>query len=150
MPASSPERAQKERLLAYFERRIAEESGLRVQYMSATRLADEVFGAYCVKVRRAIETQGTAHFPSEDGRKLYGHATLNLRIDSAGRLVEAVLVHSSGNPALDESARGIAEASAPFDPFTASMAGQADQIVYTAGFNFVHDDAASAPAASSH
>lgn len=149
MPAGSPERAQKERVLAAIERRIADEdkSLARTIYMTSADQSHEDFGPYCAELRHRIEARGSAHFPQLDGHKLYGRVTLNLRIDSMGRLMEAELVRGSGNATLDRDAQELAGVVAPFGVFTPQMRRQADQIVFTANFNFTRpsDGAASAP-----
>ena len=149
MPAGSPERAQKERILAAIERRIADEDKTlaRTLYMTSSDQSHESFGPYCAELRRRIEARGTAHFPQLDGHKIHGRVTLNLRIDSKGRLIETDLVRGSGNATLDRDAQELAGAVAPFGAFTPEMRRQADQIVFTASFNFTRqpDGAASAP-----
>ena len=114
--------------------------------MSPQAQDSEVFGTYCHALRSRIEARGTAHFPESNGHKLYGHLTVNLRIDASGKLVETDLVRGSGNATLDRFARETASAAAPFGAFTPGMRAQADEIVYTAHFNFAHqaDSAASA------
>ena len=152
IPPGVPGRAQKERLLAAIEQRIADEDGAvsRIRYMSSEARSGEVFGPYCAEMRHRIERWGSDHFPVSKGRKLYGRVTLNLRIDVAGRLVETDLVTRSGSAELDRSARDIAASAAPFGAFTSRMKSQADAIVYTAYFNFTHSSSgdSSVPAAS--
>ena len=141
-----PIRAQKLRLLAAIEKRIADEDPLfsRRRYLSNAMQGGPVFHDYCLAMRHRIEERGTGHFPMQDGHKLYGHVVANLTIDASGRLVARELVRGSGDATLDAQALAIATAAAPFGAFTPAMRKQADQIVYTASFNFVHDGDASA------
>ncbi|MGL6110244.1 MAG: energy transducer TonB, partial [Rubrivivax sp.] len=84
--------------------------------------------------------RGTRNFPEERGRKLYGELTMNVTVDSQGRVVEAEIVRRSGKRALDQRAVAIVRAAAPFGPFNAAMRKQADQIVITSRFRFTRDD----------
>jgi periplasmic protein TonB len=128
------------RLLAEIEKRINDENARpKKRYISpATR--EEVYAIYYDALRRKIEERGTRNFPEERGRKLYGELTMNVTVDSQGRVVEAEIVRSSGQRALDQRAVAIVRAAAPFGPFNAAMRKQADQIVITSRFRFTRDD----------
>jgi protein TonB len=140
------ERDQEERrrqllkLLAEIEKRINDENARpKKRYISpATR--EEVYAIYYDALRRKIEERGTRNFPEERGRKLYGELTMNVTVDSQGRVVEAEIVRPSGQRALDQRAVAIVRAAAPFGPFNAAMRKQADQIVITSRFRFTRDD----------
>jgi protein TonB len=128
------------RLLAEIEKRINDENARpKKRYISpATR--EEVYAIYYDALRRKIEERGTRNFPEERGRKLYGELTMNVTVDSQGRVVEAEIVRPSGQRALDQRAVAIVRAAAPFGPFNAAMRKQADQIVITSRFRFTRDD----------
>jgi periplasmic protein TonB len=128
------------RLLAEIEKRINDENARpKKRYISpATREA--VYAIYYDALRRKIEDGGTRNFPEERGRKLYGELTMNVTVDSRGRVVEAEIVRSSGQRALDKRAVAIVRAAAPFGPFNAAMRKQADEIVITSRFRFTRDD----------
>jgi protein TonB len=140
------EREQEERrrqllkLLAEIEKRINEENARpKKRYISpATR--EEVYAVYYDALRRKIEERGTRNFPEERGRKLYGELTMNVTVDSQGRVVEAEIVRSSGQRTLDQRAVAIVRAAAPFGPFNTAMRKQADQIVITSRFRFTRDE----------
>ncbi len=150
MSPGDPVRVQKERLLAAIEKRVNDERGTagRRRYLSAAMQGDPVFSDYCLAMRKRIEHRGTADFPAAGGHKLYGRVTVNLTIDSTGHIVGKEIVRGSGDPALDKHALAIADAAAPFGAFTPAMKKQADEIVYTAAFNFKRDEAAASRAAS--
>ncbi|WP_374675939.1 energy transducer TonB [Ideonella sp.] len=146
-PVASPEEAQREerrrqllRMLAEIEKRINEENARpKKRYISpATR--EEVYAIYYDGLRRRIEERGTRDFPEYRGRKLYGELTMNITIDGRGRVVEAEVVRSSGQPQLDRRAVAIVHAASPFGAFTDAMRRQADQIVVTSRFRFTRTD----------
>mgnify|MGYP000143142487 CR=1 FL=1 len=128
------------RQLAEIEKRINEENARpKKRYISpATREA--VYAIYYDGLRRRIEARGTRDFPEYRGRKLYGELTMNVTVDSRGRVVDAEVVVPSGQRVLDQRALAIVRAAAPFGPFNAAMQQQADQIVVTSRFRFTRDE----------
>ena len=154
LPAPDPQRdqgtpeeqAQEERrrqliqLLAEIEKRINEENARpKKRYISpATR--EEIYALYYDALRRKIEQRGTRNFPENQGRKLYGELTMNVTVDSEGRVVETEVVRPSDSKILDRRAVAIVRAAAPFGPFSALMRRRADQLVITSKFKFTRDD----------
>ncbi|MBU3739389.1 MAG: TonB family protein [Rhodoferax sp.] len=143
---TSPEEAQREerrrqlvRLLAEIERRIQEENARpKRRYISpATREA--VYAVYYDQLRRAIENQGTTHFPQDGARKLYGELTMIVTVNHDGRVLATEVVHSSGNRVLDRRAEAIARSAGPFGTFNAAMRRQADQILVVSRFRFTRE-----------
>ena len=141
------ERAQEEhrrqliQLLAEIEKRINEENARpKKRYISpATR--EETYAMYYDQLRRKIEERGTRNFPENQGRKLYGELTMNVTVDSEGRVVETEVVRPSSSKVLDRRAVAIVRAAAPFGPFTPAMRRKADQLVITSRFRFTRDEA---------
>jgi periplasmic protein TonB len=128
------------RMLAEIEKRVNDENARpKRRYISpATR--EEVYAVYYDALRRKIEDRGTRDFPEVNGQKLYGELTMNVTIDAEGRVVEAEVVRSSRNKALDKRAVSIVHASAPFGSFSTAMRRGADQIVVTSRFRFTRDE----------
>jgi protein TonB len=128
------------KLLAEIEKRINEENARpKKRYISpATR--EEIYALYYDSLRRKIEDRGTRDFPEHQGKKLYGELTMNVTVDSRGRVVDAEIVRPSKSRLLDKRALAIVQAAAPFGPFSAAMKGQADQIVVTSRFRFTRED----------
>ena len=128
------------RQLAEIEKRINDENiRPKKRYISpATREA--VYAIYYDQLRRRIEERGTRDFPEANGRKIYGELTMNVTIDSAGRVVEAEIMRPSSSRLLDQRAVAIVRAAAPYGPFSDAMRKQADQIVVTSRFRFTRDD----------
>ena len=124
--------------LAAVEQRIQEENARpRKRYLGPGTLG-ATYMPYYLATCRKIEARGTEHFPQADGHKLYGQLIIALLVNHDGRLLEAHVVKSSGNPTLDRLAEEIARASAPFGEFTPEMRMDADQIDITTGFKFTN------------
>lgn len=125
-----------QRQLAEIEQRIQLENARpRTRYLGpSTR--EVVYAEYYDRLRRQIEAQGTRHFPSHQGRRLYGQLTLILTVDAAGRMVSTELVAPSGQSELDRRARSIARSSAPFGEFTPAMKKEADRLAWVVRFTF--------------
>ena len=128
-------------LLAEIEKRINEENARpKKRYISpATR--EEVYAMYYDQLRRKIEDRGTRNFPENQGRKLYGELTMNVTVDSEGRVIETEVVRPSSSKLLDRRAIAIVRAAAPFGPFSSAMRRKADQLVITSRFRFTRDEA---------
>ncbi|MCU0968220.1 MAG: TonB family protein [Rubrivivax sp.] len=146
-PEGSPAQQQLEerrrqllKLLAEIEKRINDENARpKKRYISpATREA--VYALYYDQLRRRIEQRGTRNFPEHRGEKLYGELTMNITVDTRGRVVDAEIVRPSGSRVLDQQAVAIVHAAAPFGPFSAAMRREADQIVVTSRFRFTRED----------
>lgn len=127
-------------LLAEIEKRINEENARpKRRYISpATR--EGVYALYYDQLRRKIEDRGTRNFPEYQGRKLYGELTMNVTVDSEGRVIETEVVRPSNSKILDRRAIAIVRAAAPFGPFSAEMRKKADQLVITSRFRFTRED----------
>jgi periplasmic protein TonB len=127
-------------LLAEIEKRINEENARpKKRYISpATR--EEVYAMYYDNLRRKIEDRGTRNFPENAGKKLYGELTMNVTVDSEGRVVDTEVVRPSDSKLLDRRAVAIVRAAAPFGRFNAAMRQHADQIVITSRFKFTREE----------
>jgi len=145
--ANTPEAQEREerrrqlfKLLAEIERRVNEENARpKKRYISpATR--EEVYAVYYDRLRRKIEDRGTENFPTAAGRKMYGELTMILTVDREGRVLDAEVVLTSGNLALDRRAMAIARSAGPFGRFSEAMRRQADQIVVVSRFKFTRDE----------
>ena len=126
--------------LAEIEKRINEENARpKKRYISpATR--EEVYALYYDSLRRKIEERGTKNFPENQGKKLYGELTMNVTVDSDGRVIETEVVRSSGSKVLDRRAVAIVMAAAPYGRFTVPMKKKADQLVITSRFRFTREE----------
>ncbi len=138
--AEEEKRRQLIQLLAEIEKRVNEENARpKKRYISpATR--EEDYAIYYDALRRRIEERGTRNFPEYQGKKLYGELTMNVTVDSQGRVVDTEVVRASNSKVLDLRAVAIVKAAAPFGSFSDKMRRKADQIVVTSRFKFTHDE----------
>ena len=141
-----PQQAQKEQrrqmlaLLGEIEKRIhTENSRPKKKYLSPA-VKEAAYAVYYDTMRRAIETRGTSHFPEIAGKKLYGVLTMIVTVNANGQVIDAEMVESSGNPALDARAQEIARTSGPFGPFGEAMRRSADQLAIVSRFHFAKDE----------
>jgi protein TonB len=127
--------------LAEFEKRVKDEDRVlsRTRYLSAVSARGDYL-AYYNRMCHKIERQGTADFPTDKDQKLYGTLVMNITINVQGEFVKAEVVRASESRVLDERAVAIVRAAAPFGPFNAGMRREADQIVVTSKFRFVHEE----------
>ncbi len=128
------------KLLAEIEKRINEENARPKKRYISPATQEAVYALYYDHLRRRIEDRGTRDFPESKGRKLYGELTMNLTVDSRGRVVDTDIVRGSGNRVLDQRAMAIVRAAAPFGLFGPEMRQHADQIVVTSRFRFTRDE----------
>ena len=127
------------KLLAAIERRVEEENSRpRKRYLSPATLGT-TYAVYYDEMRRKIEAEGTENFPHVAGRKLYGELLMALLINHDGRILDARVVHSSGDRNLDRLAALIASRAAPFGNFTSAMRKDTDLFDVTARFKFTRD-----------
>lgn len=83
---------------------------------------ESVLATYLDGWRRRVERIGTLNFPAEArDRGFRNNPTLEVTIDSAGRLEAIVVRESSGNAALDQAALTILRSAAPFEPLPDSI-----------------------------
>ena len=138
--AEEEKRRQLIQLLAEIEKRVNEENARpKKRYISpATR--EEDYAIYYDALRRKIEERGTRNFPEYQGKKLYGELTMNVTVDSQGRVADTEVVRASNSKVLDLRAVAIVKAAAPFGSFSDKMRRKADQIVVTSRFKFTHDE----------
>jgi protein TonB len=144
--AASPEGrelAERRRLLltqmAELERRVNEHNAPPRQRYISPATQEVAYARYYDGLRRRIEARGTANFPTQGGRKLYGQLTMNISVDTQGRVLGTEVVEPSGTPLLDRRAAAIVRAAAPFGRFTKAMRAEAEVLVLTARFTFDRD-----------
>ncbi len=138
--AREERRRQLTKLLAEIERRINEENARPKKRYISPATQEKAYAVYYDSMRRKIEDRGTENFPQIAGNKLYGNLTMTLTVNHDGRVLDAQVVQSSGNTALDRRAQAIAKGAGPFDAFTTEMRRQAEQLVLVAQFRFTRDE----------
>ena len=79
--------------------------------------------------RRKIERVGTLNFPDvARRRKLSGTPVIEVTIGADGKLLKAVIRHSSGHAEIDDAAMRILKLAAPYDRFPAALGAGHDEI----------------------
>jgi periplasmic protein TonB len=126
--------------LAEIEKRINETNARPKKRFVSPSTTEAVYAIYYDMLRRRIEERGTINFPEEKGRKLYGELTMEVTVDSQGRVLDTAIAQSSGQRTLDRRAQAIVRAASPFGPFSEAMRKQADQIVVVSRFRFTRDE----------
>ena len=125
-------------LLAEIERRLSEQNARPRKRFVSPATQEAVYATYYDTLKRRIEAHGTANFPSQGGRKLYGELTMVITVDASGRVLQTEVVQGSGQSVLDRRAEAIVQG-LHFDPFSATMRRQADQLVVVSRFRFTRD-----------
>lgn len=145
--AENPERAEQQekrkqytKVLAEIERRIKEENARpKKRYISpATR--GEVYAVYSDELRQKIEEKGTASFPEQAGKKMYGELIMTITVNFDGQVLDTEINQTSGNLTLDRRAQAIVRNSGPFGNFSQAMRREFDQLVLVSRFKFSRDD----------
>jgi len=143
--SSADGRAQAERrrqllaLMAEIERRVNQDNSEPRQRFVSPATQEVVYARYYDALRRRIEARGTANFPTQRGRRLYGQLTMTLSVNAEGRLLETDIVQSSGNGLLDRRAEAIVRAAGPFGSFSKEMRQEAEILIISARFSFDRD-----------
>jgi len=101
---------------------------------------------YYQAVKTKIENMGTCHFPTKDGKKLYGSLWMSFLISQDGAISQELggpkITHSSGNADLDKAAIDILYRAAPFAPFPKSLLTPQNDTAFeiSSEFNFTSID----------
>jgi protein TonB len=92
--------------------------------------------------RHRIERIGTANYPLDAVRRaaLTGSPVVEVRVAADGRLVDAVVVRSSGHIVLDQAALNILRLAAPFDPFPPEVAAKHDSLRLSYEWEFANGE----------
>jgi protein TonB len=146
-PLKNPDAAAREqkrkalvKLLAEIEKRINDENARPKKRYISPSTREEIYAIYYDGLRRRIEDKGTQNFPEFAGKKMYGELTMTVTVNHDGRLLDADVVETSGNLALDRRALTIAKNAGPFGRFSDAMRRKADQIVVVSRFKFTRDE----------
>lgn len=98
---------------------------------------EAVEAGYLASWVNKIEHIGNLNYPAEaEVNKIEGSLRLNVRINSAGQVIDVTVTHSSGKTILDQAARRIVKLAEPFSPFPARLKEKADQIVIVRTWEF--------------
>jgi protein TonB len=88
--------------------------------------------------RRKVERVGTLNFPNAARRdELSGSPVIEVAIAADGRLLEAAIQRSSGQPMLDQAALLILRLASPFEPFPKALAKDYASLRFAYQWEFV-------------
>jgi protein TonB len=118
------------------------------QFISpATRAA--VFALYYDHMRQTIEAQGTRNFPTYNQQRLYGQLVMAITVDTQGRVLGTRVLKTASQGALNQRAKALV-AGMRFEPFSASLAAQASELVVVTQFDFLRDRTLSTQLSAPH
>jgi protein TonB len=111
--------------------------GPRRQLWVSPDTRSSLVAPYLVAWRRKVERIGTLNFPAA-AREAAPHTApiIEVAVASDGRLVDAQIRRSSGDPALDHAALAILRMASPFDPFPPKLARRYRVLRFTYEWQF--------------
>jgi protein TonB len=125
-------------LAAKIERRIQQENARpRKRFISAAA-RQTAFAAYYDEMRQQLEAEGTQDFPQANGRRLYGELTLSFSIQYDGRVLQAKVLASSGQPDLDAQALALLRRQR-FPAFDRDLRRETDQLAVVSTLHFMRE-----------
>jgi len=104
------------------------------QLIIAADTQESTISGYLDRWKRKIEAVGDAYMP--DLGNVSGSPTLQVTIDADGRLVDIVILKTSGTPSLDQAALRILRRASPFDPFPESVRMEYDSLRFAYKWQF--------------
>ena len=137
--AALPPPQPRDQLLAEIEKRIHDENARpKKRYLSPATLRS-VDALYYSAFRTQVERAGTTYFPMEKGQKLYGELVMEVWLNRQGKVVDAIVLQSSGNALLDKRARAIVMQAGPFGAVPAEVSAGNDLLLISSRFRFTRD-----------
>ncbi len=98
---------------------------------------EAVEAGYLAQWVSKIEHIGNLNYPAQaEVEKINGDLRLNVRINSAGKVIDVKVTRSSGKTILDQAAKRIVRLAEPFAPFPSKLKQKADQIVIVRTWEF--------------
>ncbi|MBN2872233.1 MAG: TonB family protein [Halothiobacillaceae bacterium] len=114
-------------------------AALRTGY-ATSRTQGGPAGRYLARWKRQVEVYGNRHYPSALVQEsLSGQVILEATIGKQGHVLNLAIRRSSGSAAVDNAARNLLQAAAPYPPFPADLAAENDRLVITRTWVFTSD-----------
>ncbi|MBU3657996.1 MAG: energy transducer TonB [Rhodocyclaceae bacterium] len=104
-------------------------------------MKDYRYSQYLEDWRRKVERIGAMNYPEEARGKFFGSLVMSVALRPDGSIDRIVIVRSSGNKVLDDSAKRIVMMAAPFAPFPPDIRKETDYLDITRTWNFTRGDA---------
>ncbi len=98
---------------------------------------EAVEAGYLARWVSKIERIGNLNYPAEaEINRIEGSLRLNVKINSAGEVLDIKITRPSGESILDQAAKRIVKLAQPFAPFPSQLKEKADQIVIVRTWQF--------------
>ena len=126
-------------LLARIERTIQEQNSRPRKRFITASAKRATYAMYYDRVRQQVEADGTAHFPVHNDKRLYGDLTVGFTVNHDGRVLDAEVLVSSKQVALDAATLALVRRQR-FANFDAALRRDADQLGVISTFHFTRDN----------
>ena len=114
-------------------------TALRTGY-ATSRTQGGPAGRYLARWKRQVEVYGNQYYPDAlIQQNLSGQVILEVTIGKKGHVLNLAIRRSSGNPVIDNAARNLLQAAAPYPPFPDELAAEHDRLVITRTWVFTSD-----------
>ncbi len=114
-------------------------AALRTGY-ATSRTQGGPAGRYLARWKRQVEAYGNRHYPSAlVQQNISGQVILEVTIGKKGHVLNLAIRKSSGNDILDNAARNLLQAAAPYPAFPEELAARHDRMVITRTWVFTSD-----------
>lgn len=114
-------------------------AALRTGY-ATSRTEGGPAGRYLARWKRQVEAYGNRHYPGALVQQdISGRVILEATVNNQGRVLNLAIRRSSGSPALDNAARNLLQAAAPYPAFPDELAAKYDRLVITRTWVFTSD-----------
>lgn len=114
-------------------------AALRTGY-ATSRTQGGPAGRYLARWKRQVETYGNQHYPDAlVQQNLSGQLILEVTVGKRGHVLNLAIRQSSGHPILDNAARNLLQAAAPYPAFPDELAARHDRLVITRTWVFTSD-----------
>ncbi|MFW6021704.1 MAG: energy transducer TonB [Guyparkeria sp.] len=112
---------------------------LRTGY-ATSRTQDGPAGRYLARWKRQVEAYGNQNYPEAlVQQNLSGQVILEVTIGKKGHILNLAIRQSSGNSVVDNAARNLLQAAAPYPAFPDELAAKHDRLVITRTWVFTSD-----------
>lgn len=114
-------------------------TALRTGYVTSRTLGGPE-GRYLAEWKRQVEVYGNHHYPQAlVQQNISGQIILEVTVGKRGHVLNLAIRRSSGNATLDNAARNLLQAAAPYPPFPTELAEKHDRLVITRTWVFTSE-----------
>lgn len=138
--ADDERRRQLTKLLAEIDKRIREENERPKKRIISPATMKAADAMYYSQFRTLVERMGTDHFPSHNGKKLYGEMFMIVTLDRNGKVRDTEITISSGNKMLDKRAAEIVKQGGPYGRIPPEVIAGKDLLLISSRFRFTREE----------